>query len=267
MKIIVCCHKKSDIKKESYLLPIHVGKALSSSNFNMQGDDTGDNISIKNPNYCELTGLYWAWKNLKNEDYIGLCHYRRYFLIKDSMDIKRILGKNGYDMIVAQHRSRPYSIADEIISQLTKEDFVILEMVLKKKFPDKKSIIDKYFYKNNHYNPYNMFICNKKTLNSYCTWLFNLLFELEAYIRLSGYNRLRRIFGYLGEYLLSLYINMFHLKSKEIKVYNTEDKNSYFTDELKNKYFDLKYHFLNINKHSSYIDVRKGLENDGIIIK
>ena len=34
---------------------------------------TGDHISSKNPNYCELTGLYWAWKNLDCE-YIGLCH-------------------------------------------------------------------------------------------------------------------------------------------------------------------------------------------------
>ena len=38
-----------------------------------------DSISNKNDSYCELTGMYWALKNLKNVDVIGLCHYRRYF--------------------------------------------------------------------------------------------------------------------------------------------------------------------------------------------
>ena len=63
-------------------MPLQVGKALSDVDLGVQGDDEGDNISTKNPNYCELTGLYWAWKNLKDADYIGLAHYRRYFDFK-----------------------------------------------------------------------------------------------------------------------------------------------------------------------------------------
>ena len=79
IKIIVCCHK-DDLKLSSDVyFPLHVGKAVSSLDLDIQGDDTGDNISEKNPGYCELTGMYWAWKNLKGVDYIGLCHYRRYF--------------------------------------------------------------------------------------------------------------------------------------------------------------------------------------------
>lgn len=43
-----------------------------------QKDNEGDNISAKNPYYCELTGIYYAWKNIPAE-YLGLVHYRRYF--------------------------------------------------------------------------------------------------------------------------------------------------------------------------------------------
>ena len=79
MKILVCTHKPGFVLQDDIYTPIQVGKALSNVDLGFLGDDKGDNISVKNKEFCELTAMYWAWKNLKNLDVIGLCHYRRYF--------------------------------------------------------------------------------------------------------------------------------------------------------------------------------------------
>ena len=77
IKILVAAHKKYWMPADDVYMPLQVG-AEGKEPLGYIPDNTGDNISDKNPNYCELTGLYWAWKNLDCE-YIGLCHYRRYF--------------------------------------------------------------------------------------------------------------------------------------------------------------------------------------------
>ena len=87
-KIIVATHKEYLLLEDERYLPVFVGAANSNLDLPYQRDDEGENISIKNQYYSELTGLYWAYKNLK-ADYIGLCHYHRYF------DLNNILkGKN-----------------------------------------------------------------------------------------------------------------------------------------------------------------------------
>ena len=80
IKIIVAAHKPYDMPQDELYLPIHVG-AEGKESFGFTGDNTGENISLKNPYFCELTGLYWAWKNL-DCDYLGLAHYRRHFADK-----------------------------------------------------------------------------------------------------------------------------------------------------------------------------------------
>ena len=80
VKIIVATHKKYKMQTEEIYIPIQVG-AEGKEKLEYVPDNTGENISEKNPYYSELTGLYWAWKNLK-ADYIGLVHYRRYFTQK-----------------------------------------------------------------------------------------------------------------------------------------------------------------------------------------
>ena len=75
--VLVAAHKKYQMPTDEMYLPIHVG-AKEKEKIGYMTDDTGKNISEKNPYFCELTGIYWAWKNL-DSDYIGLAHYRRHF--------------------------------------------------------------------------------------------------------------------------------------------------------------------------------------------
>ena len=84
IKVIVATHKEYQMPSDKLYLPLHVGADSNKNKTSFKKDNTKDNISIKNPYFCELTGLYWAWKNLK-ADYIGLAHYRRHF----TMDKKK----------------------------------------------------------------------------------------------------------------------------------------------------------------------------------
>lgn len=80
MKIYVILHKYFNTNKypEGYqnLLVGSYNKEHIYNNYYY--DDVGDNISRKNPNYCELTGLYSIWRN-SSEDIVGIVHYRRFF--------------------------------------------------------------------------------------------------------------------------------------------------------------------------------------------
>lgn len=88
-KVLVCYHKEYEIPNDKELyLPIQVGKKISDIDLKIQSDDSlngksCDNISDQNGLFCEMTAMYWAWKNIRklydDIDYVGLCHYRRYF--------------------------------------------------------------------------------------------------------------------------------------------------------------------------------------------
>lgn len=89
IKIFVAYHKDSVIIKNEVFEPIHVGKELASKDLGLPGDNSGDNISSKNPIYCEMTAVYWAWKNVES-DYVGLCHYRRIFTFATNPIYKKL---------------------------------------------------------------------------------------------------------------------------------------------------------------------------------
>lgn len=80
VRILIACHASGPVPEGPHLLPIHVGRAGAKAPLpGMIGDDTGENISAMNPEYCELTAHYWAWKNFADSRPVGLMHYRRLF--------------------------------------------------------------------------------------------------------------------------------------------------------------------------------------------
>lgn len=204
-KILVACHKPTRVFQDEIYTPIHVGRSISSCRAEMAdmiGDDTGDNISSKNPFYSELTAQYWAWKNLGDVDYIGFCHYRRYFDAQISNEIMDDIFKN-HEVILLEDISS-HAIINDVIKYITLEDLHIFLMVLKKLYPEYERTAIDYLWSNKlHTN--NMFICRKELFDEYAEWLFTILFECEKYIKISPYSRGKRLYGYLGEYFMPLF--------------------------------------------------------------
>ena len=91
VKVLVATHKNYAMPKDDLYLPVFVGKAIHPDvNHSFQGDNTGDNISVQNPYYNELTAIYWGWKNL-DLDAMGLVHYRRYLSLNHKKSLDNVL--------------------------------------------------------------------------------------------------------------------------------------------------------------------------------
>ena len=131
IKIAIAYHKPSVLLQEKYFLPIHVGKALSNQDLHIQGDDEGDNISSKNPLYCELTGLYWLWKNT-SADYKGLMHYRRIFTERNSFSF--FINSQDDELtrfcLLGNERSLDFHLCNSGIQGFSAYDFIHIKSVL-----------------------------------------------------------------------------------------------------------------------------------------
>ena len=210
-------------------LPLQVG-AEGKPDLGYTKDNTGDNISAKNLNYCELTGLYWAWKNLDCE-YIGLCHYRRYFghrthakdpeekkkAIFTQYDYENLLHK--YDVIVPVQRN--YYI-ETVRSQYEhahfKKDMDEVEQIIAEKHPEYSAAFTAVMNRRK-LHILNMFAMKKSLFDQYCEWLFDILFTLESRIDISNYSPYEaRIYGFLSERLFNVWLEKQHLKEVEVPV-------------------------------------------------
>lgn len=214
IKIFTAFHKEFEIPNDTFHIPIHVWKAISNINLDIIWDDTWDNISYKNKNYCELTMLYWVWKNynLNETDFVWLAHYRRLFNL-DNKVINKIL---DYDIILPKKERYSWlmfpimSLKHSYYFWHIKEDFDITYNALIKLYPEyeqaSKILFKKYFFYQAKGYFFNMFIMKKDIFYEYCDWIFNILFEAEKDIKISGYEYQARVFWFLSERFFNVFI-------------------------------------------------------------
>lgn len=213
---MVATHKSYWMPTDNVYLPVHVGKE-GKEDIGFIGDNTGDNISTKNANYCELTGLYWAWKNI-SADYIGLCHYRRYFTRANPINCEKkkqvILSRNEWEKLLEKHPiivpdKRKYYIEtnrSHYNHSHYAKDIDTTEKIIQKKYPQYINAFTKVM-KRTWAHMFNMFVMRKDYLNEYCTWLFDVLQELENRTDITNYNVIEaRIYGYISELLLDVWL-------------------------------------------------------------
>ncbi len=238
IKIMIAMHKPYRAAQDDIYYPVHVG-ALGKEDFQVKAahdimpDSRGDNISAKNPNFCELTGLYYMWKNVPS-DYLGLSHYRRYFAQGKNKDKWKMIagrqaiekGLQGADVILPQKRN--YFIETNYSQYVHAHHEIDLKMtrkIIKKKYPE---FLPKYdeSMKRTYGHRFNMFVMRRDIADEYCSWLFDILFELERHLDISDYSvNDARVFGFVSERLLDPWIETVGLDYKEMPVVFMEDVN------------------------------------------
>ena len=232
LKILVASHKAYWMPKDFCYMPVQVGSAGKQSIPGFQRDDEGENISAKNPNYCELTGLYWAWKNLQS-DWLGLAHYRRHFSAFASTDPKRRVASGEFLLHMLDRcpvilpTERNYFVETnrtQYVHAHNAQDLDTVRTVIAERSPYVLSSYDESM-RRTHGHRFNMFVMRRDLADAWCDWLFGVLFELEARLDISGYSpNDARVFGFVSERLLDPWIQANGIPYVSLPVANLESQ-------------------------------------------
>lgn len=239
-------HKEAPVPAAPFVVPIQVGAAYSSHRLPMLHDDDGENISLLNSFYSELTACYWIWKHgdRSRADAWGLCHYRRYF----SLDMHKLLFKKRSRFYYTLTRQHLDAVVNEKLykklQQLLSENDVVVQrpsfahkeggkvytieeayaalhfiehwnttlQIVQEKYPLYASSIPG-FNNETKMSFYNMMVARWAIWDDYLSWVFDILFEVQQRIAIPSDPYQGRIFGFLSERLLNLYIRHNHLSS------------------------------------------------------
>jgi len=224
--IFTMTHKAFTPPKDPMFVPIQVGRAIS-KNLGYIGDDTGESISHLNPYFSELTGMYWVWKNFRTDGNVGLCHYRR-FLIHESGDVitEREYDEllKTYDLITTKQVVLNNSYYDGYAVNHHIKDLIETGKVIGEFYPEYHEEFERIVHGNRTYFG-NMIVCKKGLFDAYSEWLFGILLRVKERVDVENYDNYRkRVFGFISEILLLVYVRHHNLAVKECKVGMPEEK-------------------------------------------
>ena len=227
--IYIATHKKFNVPNLNGYCALQVG-AEGKEKYGYLRDNIGNHISGKNANYCELTGLYWIWKNT-DDSYKGLVHYRRYFgrnnlsnKISDICSYEYLLNcLKSVDIVLPYVEYFKQNAKEEILLHCcTEEIFDKLRQIIETKYPDYIETYDRYFNENKA-SLFNMLFCKREIFDAYCEWLFSILFVLEKQVDLAKLNTYQqRLYGFLSERLVNVWVIKNKLVVKHLPVIHME---------------------------------------------
>lgn len=202
------CHVDKTLKGNfpipKYVHPIQVGSALTDEIIEEIRDNIGKNISYKNRNYCELTATYYAWKNCQ-EQYKGLCHYRRIFDITDEQ-LQVLLSEHKEVDVILPYPSIHYpDISGQHNRYVNEQDWSAMLQAMQEVAPEYYTAYMSTISKENYFYNFNMLIAKKEVYDDYCQFLFSVLERTEELATPRGWGRADRFAGYLGENLTTIY--------------------------------------------------------------
>lgn len=236
---------KNAVQPLPWMIPIQAGAALTQERVEKLTDYDGENISTKNANYCELTVLYWIWRNRvmpelcrrhgdgsdnvacqtgkcadknsggnrdRSSTYYGLYHYRRWLDVHD-VDWQRIYDRD-VDVVLPYPTVHEPDIREHHARYMKESDWEAVLQALQELAPEYYDAYDAVFSQEYLYN-YNILIAKAEVLDRYCSWLFPILERIEELSNPKGCERADRYIGYIGENLLTLYF-MFHKEKLRI---------------------------------------------------
>lgn len=223
MAVYIAVHKDVPLPQERGYLPLQVGAAVHPPLLWL-GDNTGTHISQKNPHYCELTGLFWVWQNTR-DTYKGLVHYRRYFTHRGHLlteaEIRHFLMK--HDIILpCPEPLRESAWREFCLHSGYERDLVLTRQAVGAVSPDMLPAFDAVMA-GRSLHLYNMLIAPAAEFDAYCRWLFAVLTQVERRVDMTDYTPYqRRLYGFLGERLLNVWVTHRGLRVRCLSVRNTD---------------------------------------------
>lgn len=222
-------HKLSPRVSSKSIKPIHVGAAAAGNTLpGMLADNTGDHISDKNGSFCELTALYWAWKNDTESDFIGLMHYRRLLDVTGSItegQTEVYLGAlntddwteraeawidaelDNWDIVLPRLHEMGVSVENNYLRGHHKDDFDKMRDVIANDHPEYLEAFNT-AAKSTDIRLGNIALMRREVFERYCSWLFDILLKVDAaQIDRTNYSSYQaRYIGFLAERLMTAFI-------------------------------------------------------------
>ncbi len=193
------------------ITPIQVGAALTSERLGILTDDIDENISERNAKYCEMTAFYWMWRNDTVADYLGLCHYRRFWVDLDKIVEK--LQTTDIDAVLPLPTLCEHSVHEDYLLKYIPKVWQPMMEVMKRRSPDYYEAAQEIF-KGKIFYASNMCILRREVLDDLCEWMFPIVMEVEEIVGDIEDPYYNRYAGFCTERLITLYFlyNKHHWK-------------------------------------------------------